>query len=889
MKKITFLILACFIFSFKAFAQFSSIVALNPVPIISNTADKPQSKTWYHDGKHWTVLGTSTGIFLCRLNGNSWDKVLQLHTSGYGRADCKVTGGVVHVLIFKKEISRLVSAEYDPATQLYKRWQERPRTVDLQLDSGVETATIDIDTQGRMWLVSDGVGDINVRWSDFPYSIWSPPKTLATGITDDDIGEVIAMPASGKIGVFWSDQNSQRFGFRTHADGDDPTNWTVNEVPASQSALNIGHGMADDHMNIKAGADGTLYCAVKTSYDKVGYPKLALLVRRPAGNWDNLYNVSEFGTRGVVVVNEAAGKLKVAFTSLERGGDILYRESPIGAISFGPAHTLISGHYDNVTSMKQTYNHQISFLACDSVNAVGVVGYDDLPVVNGPTLISPVSGTAGLAIPVNFTWRSVPASIGYKLDISTVPDFSSLTFSQDNINDTTLSVTTLATNALYYWRVKVFTPDSMAVSASWSFSTTMPLPATPVLVSPADAVAGLSVPITFTWNPVAGAGIYTLQVSDMADFSKLLSSQSGLVTTSATVSNLSPNQIYYWRVSATNTAGNSSWSNVWSFNTNAVPEIPIQISPVNGFSKTTSNPTLTWQAAPGADFYHLEISKQADFSSLVFSTQAIMVNSVEVPFLDQKTTYYWRLKGGNAAGSSNWSTTWNFTVNLIPPKLSSPGDGSSKVSVSPVLSWKNSPGANSFGAQISDKPDFSAITVNLTNINGTKTQISGLKSGITYFWRVKSINETGSSIWSETYRFTTISAKRLTQVNLSETADENLQEENKCFAVLPDSKTLPERKSVSGAPSLVSENLSAYPNPFGNITTIRFNLPENTGYTLTLFDAKGTEIKVLQKGIATTMEEFRLNQTGLHLRNGLYLVKLQTAQTVKTLRLIYQK
>ena len=311
MKKFTsFLFLALF-FSFRLFGQFSSVLPLNPVPVISYTADKPQSKTWFLDGKHWTVLGTSAGTYLCRLDGTTWTKVLRLHSSGYGRADCKVVGNVVHVLIFKKDISRLVSAEYVPATKSYKLWTERPSTVDLTLDEGIETATIDIDTQGRMWLASDGVTTVNIRWSDFPYAVWSPPNTIATGISEDDIGEVVAMPSLGKIGVFWSNQVTKRFGFRTHLDGDNPANWSADEIPASQSALNVGHGFADDHMNIKTGNDGTLYCAVKTSYDKPGYPKLILLVRRPAGTWDNVYPVSETGTRGIALVNETIGKIKV--------------------------------------------------------------------------------------------------------------------------------------------------------------------------------------------------------------------------------------------------------------------------------------------------------------------------------------------------------------------------------------------------------------------------------------------------------------------------------------------------------------------------------------------------------------------------------------------------
>ena len=45
----------------------------------------------------------------------------------------------------------------------------------------------------------------------------------------------------------------------------------------------VGTGMADDHMNVAVASDGTLYAAVKARYDTGGYPRMALLVRRPVG------------------------------------------------------------------------------------------------------------------------------------------------------------------------------------------------------------------------------------------------------------------------------------------------------------------------------------------------------------------------------------------------------------------------------------------------------------------------------------------------------------------------------------------------------------------------------------------------------------------------------
>ena len=61
-------------------------------------------------------------------------------------------------------------------------------------------------------------------------------------------------------------------------------------------------GMSDDHLNVAVAADGTLYAAVKTGYDSSSQPKIAFLVRRPNGSWDDLYEVDSSGTRPIVLL-----------------------------------------------------------------------------------------------------------------------------------------------------------------------------------------------------------------------------------------------------------------------------------------------------------------------------------------------------------------------------------------------------------------------------------------------------------------------------------------------------------------------------------------------------------------------------------------------------------
>jgi len=328
---------------------------LVPKPLTAGTGEKPQSKAWRYAGTWWAVFPTNSsgasaaGTWLWKLNGAAWTEVLKLSDKTDVKADIKVAGDMVHALLYAGTNTQLVSAQYNSGTGVYAPWSLRPAASNLCLPNS-EIATIDLDTNGRMWLATeDNAADqIVVYHSDAPYGTWNGPITLATGVNDDDIAAITALPKLNQIGVLWSNQNTQRFGFRTHLDTEiDPTKWTTDEVPASKSALAIGAGMADDHLNVAVTYDGTLYAAVKTGYDTAGYPKVALLVRRPAGTWDDLYEVDLAGTRAVVEVDEANGVLNGIYTSSEGYNNIVYKPSPLGVrITPRPCGTRPSGGFE---------------------------------------------------------------------------------------------------------------------------------------------------------------------------------------------------------------------------------------------------------------------------------------------------------------------------------------------------------------------------------------------------------------------------------------------------------------------------------------------------------------------------------------------------------------
>lgn len=368
---------------------FATITPLHPLPAIYDaTKGKQQAKVFTHAGRHWSIFADQTGTHLWRLDDTRWTQMLTL-THKEARADCITDGNVTHILLFRGRHSELVSVEYVPEGITYQPWSLRNTKVDIELDDGVETASITRDGTGRLWLATDAVTDINVRWSEAPYTHWSAPITVASGVDDDDVGALIYMPAARQTGLLWGNQVTERFGFRTHADGAAPAAWSADEVPASQSALNIGKGMADDHLNMKVAGDGTLYCAVKTGYDEIGYPKIVLLVRRPDGTWDHAYEVSQKGTAPIVILNEALGKIRVIYSSQTYGGDILYKESSTANIAFGTEFTLIREVNNYATSSHQNFTSEVVILASNSRHTVGVLA-SDVPTT------SPVPDSTGL-------------------------------------------------------------------------------------------------------------------------------------------------------------------------------------------------------------------------------------------------------------------------------------------------------------------------------------------------------------------------------------------------------------------------------------------------------------------------------------------------------------
>ncbi len=111
------------------------------------------------------------------------------------------------------------------------------------------------------------------------------------------------------------------------------------------------------------------------------------------------------------------------------------------------------------------------------------------------------------------------------------------------------------------------TSGADSVSKTLPFTLSEPLAGSMTLVAPADGAANVGTNPTLTWNALAGADSYTVDVATDAAFTNIVSTQSGITGTSYVASGLSPTTTYYWRVKPTNGCGDGTVSGTFHFTT----------------------------------------------------------------------------------------------------------------------------------------------------------------------------------------------------------------------------------------------------------------------------------------------------------------------------------
>lgn len=184
-----------------------------------------------------------------------------------------------------------------------------------------------------------------------------------------------------------------------------------------------------------------------------------------------------------------------------------------------------------------------------------------------------------------------------------------------------------------------------------------------------------------------------------------------------------------------------------------VPERPALFSPLNGDAEQANATELQWNSSANADFYQLQISKNASFDGLVVDDQQVRSNSYPLKELELDKDYFWRVRAVNDVGMGEWSQAWSFSSNReaeIPstPKLAYPGVGAVNLPTQIDFAWDEVDGATAYHIQVSLEPNFRRRSADIEGVREATARVRELVPTYTYFWRVRSQNPLGFSEWS---------------------------------------------------------------------------------------------------------------------------------------------
>ncbi len=356
--------------------------------------------------------------------------------------------------------------------------------------------------------------------------------------------------------------------------------------------------------------------------------------------------------------------------------------------------------------------------------------------------------------PANATYTVSTAAVGGftgGVNLSAVGNPGSASFAPNPVTppgSSTLTISGAAAGSYSFDVIgtSVITP-SLVHSETVALEVVAAAPGAATLLTPANGALNVPATPTFTWNAVAGASSYSIQVATDMGFTNIVASATGLASPTWTSNvTLNTSTTHYWRVTASNACGAGATSSVFSFTTVAAPgDCGPGTTPnvlytdgfeagIGGWTTPAGVGTNTWAIAtanPHSGAQHMRGLDPASVTDQRLVSPAVVLPTGENPVVlkfwhapnleNSGTTACY--DGGILEVSTDGGTTWTQVpnANLLVGPYTGAVSGSFSNPLAGLQAWCN---GTAYGQTIADVSAYAGQTAQFRFRIGTDTSVS---------------------------------------------------------------------------------------------------------------------------------------------------------------------
>ncbi|MGL6227269.1 MAG: S8 family serine peptidase [Thermoguttaceae bacterium] len=362
---------------------------------------------------------------------------------------------------------------------------------------------------------------------------------------------------------------------------------------------------------------------------------------------DSSGHLADFSNYGVKSVDLAAPGNNILSTyPVSSGNKYMYMSGTSMATPMvAGAVALLFSIHPNWTpeQMKQELFKTVEVLPSlsDKVRTGGILNVAGIGLTQSPAKPGGIEVTNRTTSSITLTWTHDMAVQSYKLEYST--DQIRWTVKELSGTQTTYTHTGLSANETVHYRLTASNRSGNSEPAVFSATTLRGGPGVPTgfyLSSRRQTT------LVLAWNVALYADSYRLEYSSDNHNWQVL--HEGITGTTYTHSNLTANTVYYYRLSAVNSAGSSGFV---TLSATTLKEAPLTPTHFRLLESTSSSLLLGWDSVVTAETYRLEFSQdQVHWRTL--SSNLTETEYLHKTDLVSETVYYYRLSAVNNGGTS---------------------------------------------------------------------------------------------------------------------------------------------------------------------------------------------------------------------------------------------